>query len=86
MPYIKKEKREYLDNQLSMLTGALRGEPGELSYVLTRICLSMLQGFPGKYEDFASIVGVLDLTKAEFVRRMVEPYEDEKIKSNGDVF
>ena len=83
MPYIKQEKRERLDKEISMLTGAMKGEPGELSYVITKLLQAW---YPVSYEGLSQIVGVLELTKQEFIRRVVEPYEDDKIKHNGDVF
>ena len=32
------------------------------------------------------VVGTLVLTTVEFIRRMVNPYEDKKIAENGDVY
>jgi hypothetical protein len=32
------------------------------------------------------VVGALDGAKAEFQRRVVAPYEDKKIRENGDVY
>ena len=38
------------------------------------------------YADLNAAIGVLECAKMEFYRRVVAPYEDTKIKANGDVF
>ena len=88
MPYIKQEKRERLDKEIAMLTGTMSGEPGVLSYVITKICLSIVNRWcsPPRYEDLAMILGILDATKLEIYNRMVVPYEQQKCKDHGDVF
>ena len=37
------------------------------------------------YEEYNSVIGVLECTKQEFYRRAVATYEDEKIVENGDI-
>jgi len=37
------------------------------------------------YANMERLVGMLDNCKAELRRRYLDPYEDEKIKENGDV-
>lgn len=88
MPYISKVEREAID----------RGEagpdtPGTLSYAITRDIQHFLDeaGQPGHYKmkgyaAYAIVAGVLVLTLFEFVRRIVNPYEDNKIAINGDVY
>ena len=38
-----------------------------------------------KYEEYNSVVGVLESVKLEFYRRAVAAYEDNKIVENGDI-
>jgi len=38
------------------------------------------------YQTFNDIIGALEGCKQEFYRRMVAPYEEQKIQANGDVF
>ena len=38
------------------------------------------------YATINDIIGALEGAKMEFYRRVVAPYEDEKIKENGDVY
>ena len=39
----------------------------------------------GNYEDYRNFIGELESAKLEIYRRLVAPYEDKKIKENGDV-
>jgi hypothetical protein len=57
---------------------------GNLNYVMTRICSSLLVNKP-TYAKVAIITGVLENVKQEFYRRVASPYEDKKIEQNGDV-
>lgn len=59
---------------------------GELNYCITRICINFRNIHGLKYKTLNDIIGALECAKQEFYRRIVSPYEDEKIKENGDVF
>ena len=81
MPYIHTHAKERL--QL--------GEPtlgaGELNYLLTQLCLEYMEDNPDSgYVILNDIIGALELCKMEFFRRVVTPYENEKIEENGDVY
>lgn len=80
MPYIGKERRKAIE----------QGEPpqtiGELNYVITQEVLFYLKQKGISYNSINEIIGVLDCCKMEFYRRVGVPYEDKKIKDNGDVF
>jgi len=39
-----------------------------------------------KYDDYNTLIGVLENIKLELYRRKIIPYEDIKIKENGDVY
>lgn len=86
MPYIEKWKRSEIEH-----LAAMRGEMptlfnvGELTYVLYKTCLDYLEAHDDNYATRALIVGALEQAKDEFQRRKVHPYEDQKIKENGDV-
>jgi len=81
MPYIKKEDRKIWED----MALALPKTAGELNYVLTKIALVYLPDVP-RYNDYNEVIGVLECMKQEFYRRAVAPYEDKKIKENGDVY
>ena len=38
------------------------------------------------YQTCNDVMGALEGAKAEFYRRVVGPYEDQKIEENGDVY
>jgi len=57
---------------------------GNLNYVITRICSSLVSGRVS-YSKIAILTGVLENVKQEFYRRVASPYEDDKIHENGDV-
>lgn len=79
MPYIKPEDR----------TGETLIRPqnaGELNWVLTTFCNAYIERNGKRYQTINEIVGVLECCKLEFYRRLAAPYEDEKIKENGDVY
>lgn len=80
MPYIKRERRAVLYDRYEDPENA-----GELNYEFTRIALEYL-GFQPNYQRFNDVIGALEGAKLELYRRMVAPYEDEKIKENGDVY
>ena len=58
--------------------------PGTLNYIITRLVHWWLGDNPN-YERYNAAIGVLECAKLELYRRKVSPYEDEKIKENGDV-
>lgn len=90
MPYIDQDSRKRVDKQVDKLIKALqpRGDirmaPGELNYVITRLMLAAWKVRPS-YTVGNGLIGVLECAKAEFYRRHLAPYEDQKIIENGDV-
>lgn len=58
---------------------------GELNKKLTLICLKYLHDQKERYQTYNDIIGALENCKLELYRRRVAPYEDKKIKENGDV-
>lgn len=87
MPYIKQKDRPAIDNLVAPLIEHLKNLPepvqdGSVNYLVTKILKEL---YPTKYFDLNRAIGVLECIKQEFYRRSVAPYEDEKIKENGDV-
>lgn len=81
MPYIKKERRALLEPK------ARPTNPGELNYCITLLVRNYISRHPElNYQGINDILGALEGAKLEFYRRVVAPYEDEKIKENGDVY
>ncbi len=87
MPYIKKEDRPAIDALVDPIVVHLTSLPlesqdGALNYLITRV---MKRVYPTKYVHLNRALGVLSAVTHELYRRVVAPYEDEKIKENGDV-
>ena len=82
MPYIKQARRPVLEALISELLCNIESD-GEVNYVITRIIDEI---YKGTYESMSAGVGVLETAKHEFIRRRLNPYEDKKIKENGDVY
>lgn len=80
MPYIKQDRRAILDFDVEDPTNA-----GELNFKITRIIQEYFR-MHHNYQGINDIVGALEGAKLEFVRRVVNPYEDEAIKRNGDIY
>ena len=81
MPYIKQSDKEAVE-QFGPET------PGELNFVLTRVCIRYLEKHAKgiNYGTMSEVVGALECAKLEFSRRVMAPYEDKKIRLNGDVY
>ena len=86
MPYIKQKERDELMNLLIKVLDMPADNAGQLNYVITLVVISYLNKHGKKYQTMNDIVGALEGAKAEFQRRVVAPYEDEKIRQNGDVY
>jgi len=87
MPYICRERREDFGPLFDriQITRQKDGQlpVGELNYIITRL---LLQCKPHSYADYNALYGMLGCCQAEFYRRAVAVYEDEKIQENGDVY
>jgi len=96
MPYIKSQDRKYLDKSINQLALKLIDHItsndklcGQLNYVIFKIVKILTSkniiGGELSYARFNAIVGALDCCKTEISRRLIAPYEDLKIRENGDV-
>lgn len=84
MPYVEKYWRDRVDGPIKEILDVVDGNWGLLNYVLTRI-LWIVWEKNKSYSTGQSIVGLLECTKAEYLRRKLAEYEDGKIIENGDV-
>ena len=87
MPYIPNDQRPVLDDKMDDLINHLASLPleeqdGALNYTFTRIIRKI---YPRRYRHLNRALGVLSAVTQELYRRVIGPYEDEKIKENGDV-
>lgn len=82
MPYIGKQRRNYLDPLLLPLI-CKYNTAGELNYIITKLLLGTE---PESYRDYNELIGVLECCKLELYRRTISVYEDRKKEKNGDVY
>ncbi len=80
MPYITQERRREIFKKSILKT------PGELNFVFSGTIQDYLTTQGTSYQTINDIIGALEGAKLEFYRRVVAPYEDMKIKKNGDVY
>jgi len=80
MPYIKQYLRKEIED------GAVPVDPGQLNYLVSSICDIYIQEHGKTYATLNEVIGALECAKLELYRRVAAPYEDEKIKENGDVY
>jgi hypothetical protein len=96
MPYIKKQDRKKFilksseiptnsSIDLAQWIGEVSDNAGDLNYAITMILKYYMEQKGENYATHNEIIGMLDCCKMEWYRRYTGPYEDEKIKQNGDV-
>lgn len=84
MPYIKQERRLLFDESLNRLATHITNG-GDLNYCFTILCKHFIDMFGESYSNHSICVSALENAKLEWYRRRVAPYEDKKIKENGDI-
>lgn len=82
MPYIKKDKRKNLDMIVQHMKDAGVKVDGDLNYILFAFCKRHIVP---NYNNYKNYLGELNETGEEIRRRLLQPYENLKIKENGDV-
>lgn len=80
MPYIVQDRRLAVDLKSGPLMNA-----GELNYAICMECIEYIATYGLGYQTINDVIGALEGAKAEFQRRVVAPYEDQKIIENGDL-
>ena len=85
MPYIKKEQKELILNEYN-IDLAFISNPGNLNFAFTMIIKNYIETQSLSYQAINDVLGALEGAKLEFYRRVVIPYEEEKIIRNGDVY
>lgn len=83
MPYIRKADR---NRTFCFIADGRALTPGELNYQFTMLAKAYMDYKGLSYSVINDIVGALEGAKLEFYRRVAVPYEDQKIKENGDVY
>jgi Domain of unknown function (DUF6899) len=88
MPYVDQAARTRLQPIVDACARSLPPDvaAGELNYLCTRLALEFVRRRGLSYQTLNDVSGALHNCAAEFYRRVVAPYEDTKIRTNGDVF
>jgi len=82
MPYVKQEQRIELDRIVAEMALTDVKANGDLNYILYAYCKRCVAPSYNNYKNFC---GELRQCATEIERRILAPYEDEKIAENGDV-
>ena len=84
MPYIKKEERVIHNKILSDIDYS-KLNMGDINYFISSMFKTYIDVHGESYNNYNSLIGVLECIKLELYRRKVSPYEDVKIGKNGDI-
>ncbi len=91
MPYLPQERRQELYPLISKVAGEIQAavesgtgkRGGEVNFV---ICSLVDMLYDRNYTGLSAAIGDVECAKLEIYRRVLGPYEDEKITEHGDVF
>jgi len=88
MPYIQPRYRPDIDKLIAPLAEHIAALPlekqdGAFNYAVTKLLKALYS--KGDYFTYNRSMGALSAVMAEWYRQAVVPYEDAKIKENGDV-
>lgn len=93
MPYISQDKREFLDEHIEELYGALceldddpkNNAEGNLNYAITKLLRVWYDPNEQGYRAINDSIGLLECIKLEHYNQIAVPYEEQKKNDNGDV-
>jgi len=94
MPYISLKDRQKYDQYINEIANSLLKSEnndvlsGAMNYILFRLAKILCDvdsGGSRSYARMAVVSSAMSEAQAEFRRRIMAPYEDEKIEQNGDV-
>lgn len=80
MPYVPVKRRSALREE------GKANDAGELNYQITRLLVNYTMDHGLKYKTINDVMGACNGAAQEFYRRVAGPYEDLKLKENGDVY
>lgn len=88
MPYINRSERQQYQNILNELSAMVpkdpKQRPGHMNYIVS-LLINKVYGDSMRYADHNEVTGFLTCLQQEFYRRFTAPYEDDKIKEQGDL-
>jgi len=96
MPYIDEEERKELDQSIKIMVESILDNKtslnnpqdfsnflGRINYCFSRIIMGVMRNI--SYKNIAMATGVLENIKQELYRRIAAPYEELRIRENGDI-
>jgi hypothetical protein len=84
MPYILPERRTAFDASLETLAAAINSE-GELNYCIYKLSCLLAERIGPSYDNLSLCSSAMEHAKLEWYRKKLVPYEEEKIRQNGDI-
>jgi hypothetical protein len=87
MPYISQSNRTKIED---VIRGTIDYDeilsPGHLNFAISKMLEVYWANVGHRYQTINDILGALEGAKLEFYRRVAVPYEEQKIKENGDIY
>lgn len=82
MPYIKQDDRLFFDRHLNCID---TNNKGDLNYCVTQLALQHIKSHEKSYTNISEAISALVNAADEIKRRLLIPYENQKIEENGDL-
>lgn len=88
MPYISKEARSRILKPAGgrFIHASSPENAGELNFAFTTLIANYIQRKGLNYQIINDVIGALEGAKLELYRRQASPYEDIKMRENGDCY
>ena len=85
MPYTEEERRKLQYEPIRLLTRFIETK-GDLNHAICELTAMMMLKTGGMgYTNVSEWIDAVNGARKEMERRLLSPYEDEKIEENGDV-
>jgi len=84
MPYIKDEDKKNFDDGITRLASWI-GSKGDLNYAICELVGRLILRDGNSYTKTSEKIDAVHDAECELRRRLLNPYEDQKIIENGDV-
>lgn len=82
MPYITQPRRKDVDPIVDMMSKVAVDADGDLNYILFKYCKYHI---PQSYNKIKNYIAELEEAANEIRRKILSPYEDQKIIDNGEI-
>lgn len=81
MPHLERSEKQALERGTIEPT-----TPGQLNYCFTMLALEYMERVGERYQTHNDILGAFEGAKAEWYRIKTAPYENKKIRENGNAY